>query len=451
MLKKFRLAERKVNKSASKKNQSMDQRRMQILNELQDLKAQELKLLNQLTDCKVENDEDKLTNEEIKRYSRQLLLPEWSVKSQIKLSKKTKGVLVVGAGGLGCPAIQFMAAAGLSPIGVVDYDTVDVSNLHRQVLHSEAKQGMTKVESIVLAVQALNSHVKIVPYHTSLDSSNALEIINQYDVILDASDNVATRYLLNDACVLAKKPLVSGSALRFEGQLTVYNYQCRGPTYRCLFPEPPPPETVTNCSDGGVVGVVPGIIGSLQAQEAMKIIAEIGQVLSGKLLLFDALSCRFTTVKLRPRSDKADAIEKLIDYEQFCGAKATDKDHALTLLTDEERISVEKYQKISQQSKEKKKHLLIDVRSEPEMNICQLDQAINVPLSDIDKKETIDRLNGLIENEKIDQLILVCRRGNDSQKAVKSLKQKFPSLMIKDIIGGLYAWSAKIDSNFPTY
>ena len=176
-----------------------------------------------------------LDNDEIQRYSRQLLLPEFGVKTQLKLSKKTKGALVIGAGGLGCPAIQFMAAAGLSPIGVVDYDHVDVSNLHRQILHSEAKQGMTKVESVVLAVKQLNSKVEIVPYFQSLDSTNALEIIEPYDVVLDASDNVATRYLLNDACVLAKKPLVSGSALRFEGQLTVYNYD-GGPTYRCLFP-----------------------------------------------------------------------------------------------------------------------------------------------------------------------------------------------------------------------
>merc|ERR1712156_10525 len=382
------------------------------------------------------------------RYSRQLLLPEFGVKAQIKLSKKTKGVLVVGAGGLGCPAIQFLAAAGLSPIGVVDYDTVDISNLHRQVLHTEQKRGMTKVESVLIAVKQLNSDVKVIPYFDSLDSSNALEIIKRYDVVLDASDNVATRYLLNDACVLAGKPLVSGSALRFEGQLTVYNYQ-GGPTYRCLFPEPPPPEAVTNCSDGGVVGVVPGIIGSLQAQEAMKIIGEFGHVLSGKLLLYDGLSTRFTTVKLRPRSEKADKIEKLIDYEQFCGSKASDKDKDLTILEETERISVKKYhQDVMNQS-----HVLLDVRTEPEMDICQLKNSVNIPLSDIDKNEAIEKVTNLVKEKQTENLILVCRRGNDSQQAVKILKQnlKNSSLVIKDIVGGLHAWSDKIDNSFPKY
>lgn len=389
----------------------------------------------------------KLSNDEILRYSRQLLLPEWGVKTQLKLSRETKGVLVVGAGGLGCPAIQFMAAAGLSPIGVVDYDDVDVSNLHRQILHTEKRQGMAKVDSVVMAIQELNSHVKVVPYKMSLDSSNALEIINQYDAVLDASDNVATRYLLNDACVLANKPLISGSALRFEGQLTVYNYK-GGPTYRCLFPEPPPPETVTNCSDGGVVGVVPGIIGSLQAQEAMKIVGGFGDVLSGKMLLFDSLSFRFTTVKLRPRSANADKIEKLIDYEQFCGAKASDKDKSLKLLSLEDRLSVQEYHGVIRAQP----HVLIDVRSEPEMDICRLENSVNVPIGDIEKEESIGKIQSLLSEAGSKNLVLLCRRGNDSQVAVQRLKKKLDaSIVIKDIKGGLYSWADHIDKSFPKY
>ena len=204
----------------------------QKLKALKELQQKELALIQEIQDLKIsEAKEETLNNDEIGRYSRQLLLPEWGVKTQLNISKKTKGVLVVGAGGLGCPAVQFLAAAGLSPIGIVDYDEVSISNLHRQVLHTEQRQNMSKVDSIILAIKQLNSNVKIVPYYVALDSSNALDIIDKYDVILDASDNVATRYLLNDACVLANKPLVSGSALRFDGQLTVYNYK-NGPTYR---------------------------------------------------------------------------------------------------------------------------------------------------------------------------------------------------------------------------
>ena len=212
-----------------------DKLKMHLSEELIQLNRRQKEILDKLNkpaDGLSDSSEDSLTNDEIMRYSRQLLLPEWSVRTQIKLSRQTKGVLVVGGGGLGCPAIQFMAAAGVTPIGVVDYDDVDLSNLHRQILHTEQRNGMSKVESICFAVQQLNRHVKMVPYHTSLDSTNALDIIKNYDVVLDASDNVATRYLLNDACVLAKKPLVSGSALRFEGQLSVYNYNDEGPTYR---------------------------------------------------------------------------------------------------------------------------------------------------------------------------------------------------------------------------
>ena len=207
---------------------------------------------------------------------------------------------------------------------------------------------------------------------------------------------------------------------------------------------------MTNCSDGGVVGVVPGIIGSLQAQEAMKIIGEFGQVLSGKLLLYDGLSTRFTTVKLRPRSEKADLIDKLIDYEQFCGSKASDKDSDLFILEENERIPVNEYHETIMK---KQNHILLDVRTEPEMEICHLENSINIPLSDIDKKEAIEKINNLVKEKQTDKIILVCRRGNDSQKAVNLLKDNIKnlSLDIKDITGGLHAWSDKIDNKFPKY
>ncbi len=419
-----------------------------ILEELRGLKQRESELLKQLKKASdARNSDEKLSHEEIRRYSRQLLLPEWGMSVQTRLSRRTNGALVVGGGGLGCPAIQFLAAAGVTPIGVVDFDEVDLSNLHRQILHLELKTGMPKVDSIVEAVQHLNSNVTVVPYHTSLDSSNALEIIEKYDVVLDATDNVATRYLLNDACVLAKKPLVSGSALRFEGQVTVYNYR-GGPTYRCMFPQPPPPETVTNCSDGGVVGVVPGIIGCIQAQEAMKILGDFGEVLSGRMLLFNGLDMTFRSIKLRPRSDHADKIEKLIDYEQFCGAKATDKDSGLTLLTKADRMSVQDYSK----SRMEKSHLLIDVRSAPEMDICRLDEAVNIPIGDVSKDKTIETIKTLLDEKKTSDIVVVCRRGNDSQKAVMALKSRLPeNVIIKDLIGGLYAWSDKVDPGVPKY
>ncbi len=423
-----------------------------LLRQLKELQEQELEITNKLKDLEVaSNASQKLTNHEIQRYSRQLLLPEWGVNTQLRISRQTNGVLVVGCGGLGCPAVQYLAAAGLSPIGIVDYDQVDVSNLHRQILHSESKAGMSKVDSVIHSVKQLNSLVKVVPYKDNLSSANALDIIEKYDVILDASDNVATRYLLNDACVLAKKPLVSGSALRFEGQLTVYNYDNKGPTYRCLFPQPPPPETVTNCSDGGVVGVVPGIIGTLQAQEALKIVGNFGQVLSGRMLLYDGFSSRFTVVKLRPRSDHADKIEKLIDYEQFCGAKATDKDEeSLRLLPENDRIDVFAYQKVLQRGE---KHLLVDVRTEPELEICKLhDQTINIPLADIAKESAVRQLRERLSSESVDQVICVCRRGNDSQRAVISLRNNLDaSITIKDVIGGLHAWADQVDKSLPKY
>lgn len=334
----------------------------------------------------------------------------------------------------------------LGTIGIVDYDDIEITNLHRQLLHTEAGVGTSKVESIKKFITQLNSDIKVVCHQVVLNSSNANEILSKYDVIVDATDNVATRYLLNDCSVLLGKPLVSGSALMFEGQMTVYNFR-GGPCYRCVFPQPPPPETVQNCGDGGVLGAVTGVIGSLQSMEVVKIILEHPEVLAGKLLLYDGASCSFRTIKLRAKRANCDVcgesptITKLIDYEQFCGMAATDKDSGLKLLDESQRISVKEYSKID------RNHLLIDVRSANEFEICQLKDSINVPIKFLlDNKISDDLKQEMAQKE----VFFVCRRGNDSQLAVKHLEAA-SDIKSKDLIGGLHAWARDVDEKFPVY
>ncbi|XP_076279398.1 ubiquitin-like activating enzyme 4 [Lasioglossum baleicum] len=398
-----------------------------------------------------------LSNDEISRYSRQIFLTEIGIEGQIKL--KNSSILIVGAGGLGCPAALYLASAGIGHIGIVDYDDVEINNLHRQLLYTEASIGTAKVDAAAEHLNRMNSNIKVTPYKVQLDSNNAMEIIENYDVVLDATDNVATRYLLNDACVLSKKPLVSGSALRFEGHLSVFNY--KGPCYRCIFPKPPPPETVTNCGDGGVFGPAVGTIGVLQALEALKIVLKLPCVLSGQLLLFDGLEMKFRNISLRPKRANClvcgdcPSVQILIDYEQFCGAKANDKDPNLNILQKDERISVEEYNTALELGT--KPHMLIDVRSPEEFEICHLKNSVNVPLHKIGSTETISLIKNKMEEikEEHDKLgvYVMCRRGNDSQKAVKHLQKIFDEtdFEIKDIIGGIHAWSKKIDQTFPVY
>lgn len=398
-----------------------------------------------------------LSNGEILRYSRQIFLPEIGIKGQIKL--KNSSILIVGAGGLGCPAALYLASAGAGQIGIIDYDDVEINNLHRQLLYAETQIGIPKVNAAAENLNRLNSDIKVIPYKIQLDSSNALNIIKSYDVVIDATDNVATRYLLNDACVLSNKPLVSGSALKFEGHLSVFNYN--GPCYRCLFPKPPPPETVTNCGDGGVFGPAVGTIGVLQALEALKIVLDLPHVLSGQLLLFDGLETKFRKINLRGKNRNCaicgehPTLCKLIDYEQFCGAKANDKEPKLNLLKNEDRISVEEYNTTLKLGTET--HLLIDVRSAEEFDICHLKNSINIPLRNINNNEKVtlirNRIQEIQKQHNDASLYVICRRGNDSQKAVKSLQETFKesNIEIKDVIGGIHAWSKKIDSTFPVY
>ncbi|CAG5133567.1 unnamed protein product [Candidula unifasciata] len=391
---------------------------------------------------------ERLSNADISRYSRQLILPEFGVTGQIKL--KSSSVLVVGAGGLGCPAAIYLAAAGVGKLGVVDYDEVELSNLHRQILHTVDRVGVSKSLSVAQSCFRLNPSVLYIPYQLQLNSTNALDIIKSYDVVVDATDNVATRYLLNDACVLANKPLVSGSALRFEGQ-------------------PPPPETVTNCSEGGVLGVVPGIIGSLQALEAIKIASGMEPSFCQRLLLFDGLDGTFRNIKLRSRSKSCSVcgekptILKLIDYEQFCGAGATDKNPDLHVLSDSSRISAKEY---ASMLNDRVPHVLLDVRPAVELDICKLPHpALNIPFPLFNKNisQVASQIMQVVNDqchsttEQPDgstiQVVCVCRRGNDSQLAVDLLQKKLLSTGVNlvDIRGGLYSWTKQVDADFPTY
>ena len=427
------------------------------------------------------------------RYSRHLIMPEIGIGGQKALLSSS--VLVVGAGGLGCPVIQYLTASGVGTIGIVDYDVVDMSNLHRQILHTEvsAKQQVQKASSAAQAVASINSKTKFVEYHFQLNNKNALDVIMDYDVIVDATDNVPSRYLISDICVIADKPLVSGSALRWEGQLTVYHYkpvneEKYGPCYRCLYPNPPPPETVTNCSDGGVLGVVPGIIGSMQALETIKIIIGVGPSYHKKLLVFDGLSSTFRNIKLRDGQPNCVAcgtnpsINKhcIPDYERFCNMAAGDKCLTLQILPLERRLSVLEYNKLYVESESP--HVLVDVRQPVELEICQLPNSVNLPIKTLElcqaqllqmrnfgessgKKLPLSDARFQLLSSAIDKLeikkhaslpiVVVCKQGNDSQKAVEILTQcvEFSdnNVEIKDIIGGLMSWAAKVDSTFLRY
>ncbi|KAM9707644.1 adenylyltransferase and sulfurtransferase MOCS3 [Menidia menidia] len=414
-----------------------------------------------------------LSNEDIMRYSRQLLLPELGVQGQLNLSGTS--VLVVGCGGLGCPLAQYLAAAGIGRLGLLDYDEVELSNLHRQVLHGEENQGQAKALSASRAVRRLNSTVDCVPYHLQLSPENALELIQQYPpeanlpcrrLVADCSDNVPTRYLVNDACVLSGKPLVSASALRMEGQLTVYNYG-GGPCYRCLYPTPPPPETVTNCSDGGVLGVVPGIMGCFQALEVLKIASGRGSSCGQQLLMFDGQDARFRSIRLRPKQPGCAAcgekpsVTGLIDYEAFCGSAATDKCQKLNLLSKDQRITAQDYKSILDNTEP---HILLDVRPRVEVDICHLPFSLNIPLSSLEerKSEHLRLLQGRISQlkqemaaERRPAVYVICKQGNDSQKAVQVLEKlsgsEVDAITVKDVCGGLMAWAKNIDPTFPQY
>ncbi|XP_025417572.1 adenylyltransferase and sulfurtransferase MOCS3 isoform X2 [Sipha flava] len=382
-------------------------------------------------------------------------------KLALKVKKKLKNasVLIIGVGGLGCPSSMYLASAGVGTIGLVDYDEVELNNLHRQLLHGQCNVGMRKVESGKLSLSRMNEDVNIVVHDVQLDGYNSLDIFKQYDVIIDASDNLVTRYIINDTCVKAGKPLVSGSAIHCDGQLTVYNYK-GSVCFRCLHPKPQSPETIGNCASAGVLGPVPGVIGVLQAMETIKIIIDHPNVLYNSLLLYDGGDCNFKKIKLTNVkragclcTRSTEDIVITMDYEEFCGSKANDKFKTLNLLNEDERITVIDLNKLISQNQP---CLVIDVRKNVEYDMCHLPFSVNIQLNDLKREKTLLELIKQINSySKTPNVITICRRGNDSQRAVKELK-KYPQITkkvnwIKDVIGGLNEWSMKIDKTFPMY
>ena len=382
-----------------------------------------------------------LTQDQINRYSRHLLLPEVGVEGQEKICNSK--VLLIGTGGLGSPLALYLAAAGVGNLGLIDFDVVDLSNLQRQVAHGESTVGKLKVDSAKARIADLNSSINVTTYNTRLSSENVMEIFADYDIIVDGTDNFPTRYLASDACVLLKKPYIYGCILRFEGQASVFDSRT-GPCYRCLYPAPPPPGLVPSCAEGGVIGILPGIVGLIQANEVIKLILDIGDSLVGRLLLFDALKMKFREMKLRkdpacPICGENPTITELIDYEQFCGIVPVQESSADL----EMEIAVEQVKKLMD---EKHAFKLIDVREPSEYGICKIEGATLIPLGDIEAKDTT-LLNGLSPD---DEIVLHCKAGVRSMKALKAL-EKMGFHNLKSMRGGINEWSEKIDSSVPLY
>ncbi|MBU90053.1 molybdenum cofactor biosynthesis protein MoeB [Candidatus Woesearchaeota archaeon] len=383
---------------------------------------------------------NKLTKQELSRYSRHLVLPEVRIKGQEKI--KQSKVLIVGAGGLGSPVALYLAAAGIGTIGIVDFDKVEENNLQRQIIHSTKDLGTKKTESAKNSINNLNPNVKVNLHNVKLDSKNALEIIKKYDVVIDGSDNFPTRYLVNDACVLLNKPDVYGSIFKFEGHVSVFNFD-NGPCYRCLFPNPPPKGTIPNCAEAGVLGVLPGIIGTIQATEALKIILSKGEVLSGRFLVYDALNIAFRELKLGknkncPICGESPRIKELIDYEQFCQMKEEEEKSL-----EEDEINVQQMKKMIDNHED---FLLIDVREEPEWDICKIKGAKLIPLSQI-MNRNIDILEDI---EKDKNIVLYCHTGARSSEALQILRDEgFKNL--KNLVGGIDAWANEIDQEVTIY
>ncbi len=384
-------------------------------------------------------DEIQLTKEEYERYSRHLILPEVGLEGQKRL--KAASVLCVGTGGLGSPLLLYLAAAGVGRIGIVDFDIVDSSNLQRQVIHGTSWVGKPKIESAKNRIWEINPNCQVDLYATFLTSENALEIIKPYDLVVDGTDNFQTRYLVNDACVLLNKPNVYGSIFRFEGQATVFNYQ-DGPNYRDLYPEPPPPGMVPSCAEGGVLGILPGIIGVIQATETIKIILGQGNTLSGRLLLFNALEMKFRELKLRPNPVRP-VIEKLIDYEQFCGitqAKAEEAKQQMEMA----EITVKELKQLLDSSD--RDFVLIDVRNPNEYDIAKIPGSVLVPLPEIENGSGVAKVKELLNGHR---LIAHCKMGGRSAKALAILKQA--GIEGTNVKGGIAAWSREVDPSVPEY
>ncbi|OKH14070.1 molybdenum cofactor biosynthesis protein MoeB [Fischerella major NIES-592] len=384
-------------------------------------------------------DEIQLTKDDYERYSRHLILPEVGVEGQKRL--KAASVLCIGTGGLGSPLLLYLAAAGIGRIGIVDFDVVDTSNLQRQVIHGTSWVGKPKIESAKNRILEINPYCQVDLYETRLSSENALDIVRPYDVVVDGTDNFPTRYLVNDACVLLDKPNVYGSIFRFEGQATVFNYE-GGPNYRDLYPEPPPPGMVPSCAEGGVLGILPGIIGVIQATETVKIIMRQGNTLSGRLLLYNALEMKFRELKLRPNPVRP-VIEKLIDYEQFCGIPQAQAEEAKQQMELSE-MTVQELKQLLDSGADN--FVLLDVRNPNEYEIAKIPGSVLVPLSDIENGDGVNKVRELVNGHR---LIVHCKSGMRSAKALGILKQA--GIDGTNVKGGILAWSKEVDPSVPTY
>src|SRR3954471_18196571 len=379
----------------------------------------------------------KLTNDEVQRYSRHLIMPEVGVEGQLKL--KAGSVLCIGAGGLGSPAALYLAAAGVGRIGIVDFDVVDFSNLQRQIIHGTADVGRSKLASAKDRLLDLNPLITIDTYETALSSKNALDLFKSYDVILDGTDNFPTRYLVNDACVILGKPNTYGSIFRFEGQASVFATK-DGPCYRCLYPEPPPPGLVPSCAEGGVLGILPGLVGIIQATEAIKLILGAGEPLIGRLLMVDALAMSFRTLKLRknpecPACGAHPTITKLIDYEQFCGIPAASHQEPAVNAND---ITPEELKRRLDAGEDL---FVLDVREPNEYQIANLGGYL-IPLGDLPKRVS--------ELDSSREIVAHCKMGGRSAKAVDFLRQA-GFKKVRNLTGGITAWSDKVDPKVPKY
>jgi molybdopterin/thiamine biosynthesis adenylyltransferase/rhodanese-related sulfurtransferase len=381
------------------------------------------------------NGNSQLRHKEFRRYSRHLIMPEVGLAGQEKLRRSS--VLLIGTGGLGSPVALYLAAAGIGRIGLVDFDVVDETNLQRQIIHGTKDVGRPKLYSARDRILDVNPAIDVVLHETAIDSSNALEIMGDYDVIIDATDNFPTRYLTNDACVLLGKPNVYGSIFRFEGQASVF-YAEEGPCYRCLFPEPPPPGLVPSCAEGGVLGVLPGVIGTIQATEAIKLLLGKGKPLIGRLLLYDALEMSFDEVQLRkdpacPVCGENPTVTELIDYVQFCGL-----DPAETLEPSWEIAPEE----LASRIRAGERPVLLDVREPHEWEIAHLEGATLIPQGDL--------LARMGELSTADDIVLYCRSGERSVRAFKLLHEA-GFRRLKNLRGGINAWAQAVDPSLPRY
>jgi molybdopterin/thiamine biosynthesis adenylyltransferase/rhodanese-related sulfurtransferase len=385
----------------------------------------------------------KLSHDEVRRYSRHLIMPEVGIQGQRKL--KAASVLLIGTGGLGSPLALYLAAAGIGRIGLVDYDVVDETNLQRQVIHFTSDVGKSKLDSAAAKLSDVNPFVVIEKHNTPLTSANALEILANYDIIIDGTDNFPTRYLVNDACVLLGKPNVYGSIFRFEGQLTVF-YAKEGPCYRCLFPEPPPPGLVPSCAEGGVLGILPGTIGTLQATEAIKLILGVGKPMIGRMILYDALEMTFDTIKLRknpacPVCGEHPTVTQLIDYEQFCGVPAHDRS-----VFKEKNVQFQVKSITVGELKARREAgddlVLLDVRDPHEWEISSISEELRIPKSQVMARAT--------EIPRDREVVVYCRTGVRSRDSILMLQnQGFTNLV--NLKGGITAWAREVDPSLPIY